>query len=264
MNTLPPVLISTDFDGTLILDYHDKQLAPRFFDYLQKLRRTRRVVWVINTGREWESLSELLNAMEFPLYPDWMVLQEREIYRVENRQLISLKHWNDHCDAKHRDLFTRATPVLDKLRRHIEQSGYAETIPDNGSPFGIFADSDANADRIAAETMSLLADFPEITLMCNTVYARLSHADFHKGSCLEAVANEERIAKQNIFAIGDHLNDLHMLNPRYAGHIACPANSAESVKQSVRQHGGYVANAEAADGVAEALEHFFGKLEILS
>jgi len=141
----------------------------------------------------------------------------------------------------------------------VQQSDYAEVISDTGSPFGIFAKSEAHANQIAGEAESLLSDFPEIMLVRNSVYARFAHIDFHKGSCLEAIAAEEGIARENCFAIGDHLNDLHMLNPRYAGHIACPANATESVKQAVRNHGGYVANGEAADGVVEALEHFFGK-----
>ncbi|MDR0532660.1 MAG: Cof-type HAD-IIB family hydrolase [Verrucomicrobiales bacterium] len=259
MNQPAPVLISTDFDGTLILDYNSPSLAPRFFAYLARLRQQRRVVWVINTGREWESLGEILASKSLPFFPDWMALLEREIYRIKDRELVALEHWNKRSDSQHDDLFKRAGSALDKLRHHVEQSDYAEVISDTGSPFGICAKTDAHADQIAEEAYSLLADFPEIMLVRNSVYARFAHINFHKGSCLEAIAKEENISKDNIFAIGDHLNDLQMLNPRYATHIACPANSTETVKQAVREHGGYVANGEAADGVVEALEHFFGK-----
>ncbi|MDR2462245.1 MAG: HAD hydrolase family protein [Verrucomicrobiales bacterium] len=254
----PPILISTDFDGTLILDYTTSSLAPRFFKCLQKLRRTRRVVWLLNTGREWSSLDEIFNTLAMPCHPDWLALLEREIYRFANRQPVPLSHWNRHCADTHRDLFARAAPALKQLRRHIAQSGIAEVIPDDASPYGIRANTPADADRIAAEAASLLADFPEMMLMRNSVYARFAHVDFHKGSCLATIAREEGVSLQNIFAVGDHLNDLHMLHPRYASHLACPANAEPQVKQAIRAHGGYVARAAAADGVAEALGHFFG------
>ena len=62
---------------------------------------------------------------------------------------------------------------------------------------------------------------------------------------------------QDVFAAGDHFNDLAMLDGTYAKKTACPANAIEPVKELVRRTQGYVAEQCWADGVAEALA-FYG------
>jgi hydroxymethylpyrimidine pyrophosphatase-like HAD family hydrolase len=58
-------------------------------------------------------------------------------------------------------------------------------------------------------------------------------------------------------AVGDHLNDLPMLDRRYAHHLACPANAVDAVKKQVASQGGHVCTAGIASGVVEAWDRFF-------
>ena len=62
--------------------------------------------------------------------------------------------------------------------------------------------------------------------------------------------------KPEIFAAGDHHNDVSMLDGRFAAMPACPANAIDNVKDAVRSAGGYVAEREYGAGVHEALLHF--------
>ena len=65
------------------------------------------------------------------------------------------------------------------------------------------------------------------------------------------------ISSEETFAAGDNLNDLPMLNLAFARFLACPSNSLEDVKETVKKQGGYVASQDSGLGVYEALRHFF-------
>ena len=62
--------------------------------------------------------------------------------------------------------------------------------------------------------------------------------------------------REEIFAAGDHFNDLPMLDGRHARWVACPGNAVEEVQTPVRAAQGYVASRECSEGVLEALHHF--------
>jgi hydroxymethylpyrimidine pyrophosphatase-like HAD family hydrolase len=47
-----------------------------------------------------------------------------------------------------------------------------------------------------------------------------------------------------------------MLDGRFAGLTACPANAVDEVKKTVADCGGYVAEQDCGAGVHEALLHF--------
>ncbi|MDQ2919828.1 MAG: HAD hydrolase family protein, partial [Verrucomicrobiota bacterium] len=90
----------------------------------------------------------------------------------------------------------------------------------------------------------------------NTIYLRFCHADYHKGAALAELGRLIDIPRENIFAAGDHHNDISMLDGRYAQFPACPANAIPEVKTAVRKAGGYVAEENCGAGVYEALKHF--------
>jgi hydroxymethylpyrimidine pyrophosphatase-like HAD family hydrolase len=64
------------------------------------------------------------------------------------------------------------------------------------------------------------------------------------------------IPAAEIFAAGDHYNDISMLDGRFARYPACPGNAIAEVKEAVRNAGGYVAAQDHGAGVHEALHHF--------
>jgi hydroxymethylpyrimidine pyrophosphatase-like HAD family hydrolase len=98
--------------------------------------------------------------------------------------------------------------------------------------------------------------FPEFSFQRNTVYMRFCHRDYHKGAALGGLCRSLSIAREEVFAAGDHFNDLSMLDGKYAAFPCCPSNAIPEVKSVVRGAGGYVASLPAADGIAEAWTHF--------
>ena len=47
-----------------------------------------------------------------------------------------------------------------------------------------------------------------------------------------------------------------MLDGQYAQWVACPGNATESVKETVRNAGGYIARRNCSEGIVEALLYF--------
>ncbi|HEX8489982.1 MAG TPA: HAD hydrolase family protein, partial [Chthoniobacterales bacterium] len=97
---------------------------------------------------------------------------------------------------------------------------------------------------------------PKFHYQRNMVYLRFCHADYHKGAALAELSRLLEIPREEIFAAGDHHNDISMLDGRYAQYPACPANAISAVKQAVTSAGGYVASKTYGAGVHEALLHF--------
>ena len=62
--------------------------------------------------------------------------------------------------------------------------------------------------------------------------------------------------RADVFAAGDHFNDIPMLDGLHASHACCPSNAIPEVREIVLRSNGHIASKRAADGVAEAW-HFF-------
>lgn len=257
LECMEPLLLSTDFDGTLLDHDLPGPMCPEFFDWLEKERERRHVIWAINTGRHWQSLEVEMETRGARFWPDWVILIEREIHRLNKGQPIALESWNRRCKETHADLFSRADTALAETRERLSSFQNLEIVQDVGSPLGLIAKDNAQANDVEVAIAPLLDSFPEMHVVRNDIYFRFAHVDFHKGSCLGMVLTEEKISVENCFAAGDNANDLPMLDRKYAGYLACPSNSLKEVKEKVRSQGGYVASQPAGKGITEALEHFF-------
>jgi HAD superfamily hydrolase (TIGR01484 family) len=251
--TPPPLLLSTDFDGTILDHDLPPPMAPEFFDWLEAERARRPVVWVINTGRDWDSLRVELERRQARCLPDWVVLIEREVHRVEAGALLPHHEWNNRCLDVHADLFTRADAMMESLRRELTRFDGLQIIRDVGSPLGLIAASEAQAEEVDRALHPLYQAFPDLHAVRNTVYFRFAHIDYHKGSCLALIQEETGIGPEHTIAAGDNLNDLPMLRRRCARHLICPSNALPEVCRQVRSEGGVVAGLPAGAGVAEAL-----------
>jgi hydroxymethylpyrimidine pyrophosphatase-like HAD family hydrolase len=258
----PPFLrmICTDFDGTLA-DAEGSPIAHGFFERLSAARRHGKVYWLINTGRTFESLREELIRRRAPIWPDWVVAVEREIWLVRNKRGIGWFEWNRKCEVLHNQLFDAVKPIWKLIEDYVARHTEAHLVEDAGSPVGIIAAREEEADEIAAFITPLLRNWPNLVAVRNSIYFRFSHRAYHKGSCLEAISGGLGVVPAEILAVGDHLNDLPMLEQRYAAHVACPANAVDEVKEKVRAEGGYVASALVAEGTIEAWDQVVGAPE---
>jgi HAD superfamily hydrolase (TIGR01484 family) len=251
-------LISTDFDGTIFAEFEDTPISRHLQEVIGRLQAGG-AKWVINTGRDLSSLLEALGRAHIPIRPDYLVLVEREIRIHDGIRYASVDDWNTECTRSHEELFARIRPDMPRLVDWITQRFKATVYEDAYSPFCLITESPADADAIQEHLDAYCREVPNLTVMRNDVYARFSHVAYHKGTALAEIARRLKIRPENIFAAGDHWNDLPMLSRAYAHHLAAPDNAIPAVKTLVREQQGYLSRLSHGDGVADALEFYLRK-----
>jgi hydroxymethylpyrimidine pyrophosphatase-like HAD family hydrolase len=266
----PILLISTDFDGTLIEHGNPAPFAPLLIEVLQSLRQ-RGVRWAINTGRTLPMLREALESFALPIRPDFALTSEREIFRPSaagDGAWEDFGDWNERCALVHRRFFAEAAPVLTEIVAFLENETRARPVYDTdargsaGVPelAGLVAPDEEEMDVIVRFIARLKTRLPELGYQRNTVYLRFCHAGYDKGVALSELGRLINVPPAARFAVGDHHNDIPMLNGVHAHHVACPANSVTAVKQVVADAGGFVAASGYSAGVIEALRFYCGSL----
>jgi len=253
--SLPIKLLSTDFDGTLFAEFENPPI-PHLLQELIGDLQARGAKWAINTGRDMSSLMEALARAGIGIEPDYLVLVEREIYSHNNSQYLAWEDWNAACTADHATVFARLEPDLPRIIDWINSRFHARIYQDPYSPFCLIAGNNGEADIIHAYLDDYARTVPNLTVVRNDVYARFSHAAYNKGTALAELTRRLGLQVSDVFAAGDHLNDLPMLQQQFARCLAAPSNAVEVVKQQVREHGGYVSDDSHGKGVAEAIRFY--------
>lgn len=257
--TLPIQLISTDFDGTLFAEFSN----PPVPDVLQSVighLQSQGAKWVINTGRDMNSLMETLGRAHLRIRPDYVIVVEREIHQRTGAgghfQFLGVDPWNERCTLHQNELFAQVRQDLPALVAWVNEKFRATVYEDAWSPFCLIAESNRDADAIQAYLDQYCSSVPNLTLVRNDVYARFSHAAYNKGTALAEVARLLGISPENTIAAGDHLNDLPMLKREFAHGLIAPANAIPVVKEQVEKEGGYISHDLCGEGVARGLEFY--------
>ena len=250
-------LLSTDFDGTIVSRVSEPVLDRQCMELIRELQNNGSL-WAINTGRSVDLLESGLNDFEFPIRPDFILTSERDVFRPgENGGAWeAFGDWNDRCAADHRELFSTSQSVLAEVIDFVTQKTQARVIYESEGPAGLIAASEDEMDRVTEFIEQARAKNPKFNYQRNTVYLRFCHADYHKGAALAELARLIDIPRENIFAAGDHHNDISMLDGRFAAMPSCPANAIDEVKAAVQSARGYVSQREFGSGVYEALRYF--------
>ncbi len=253
--SLPIKLISTDFDGTIFSEFENPAI-PRILQDLIAELQSQGAKWVINTGRDMSSLMEALGRAHIMVEPDFLVLVEREIHTHENSSYVSLEEWNCACRNSHSELFEKVQADVPGIVSWINARFHARIYEDPYSPFCLIAANNEEADTIHAYLEEYARRIPNLSVVRNDIYARFSHTAYNKGTALAELTRRLEISASEVLAAGDHLNDLPMLFTRFARYLAAPANAIPAVKEQVKREGGYLSQAGAGLGVAEAIKYY--------
>jgi HAD superfamily hydrolase (TIGR01484 family) len=249
-------LLSTDFDGTLVDHGGNPRVSPALFAALTALR-AEGVLWAINTGRVLWHIESGIREFNFPFPPDFVLTSEREVFRrTPEGNWEDFGDWNQRCAQDHDWLFSQASPLLADIHARFDRESWAHFEYDGERMVGIVTDTDAQMDKVCTFLERERLRVPSFNFMRNTVYLRFCHEAYSKGTALGELARLTGLTPSQIFAAGDHYNDLPMLDGQFAKWVACPGNSCEAVKRAVQQAGGYVARASCSHGIVEALQHF--------
>ena len=250
-------LLSTDFDGTLVSRAGEPVLDTQCMGLIRALQDAG-AIWAINTGRSVDLLESGLADFSFPIRPDFILTTERDVFRPGQNgdKWEPFGDWNERCARDHAELFSSAQSVLAEVIDFVVQKTKARLIYHSEGLEGLVAENDEEMERITEFIEQARAERPNLDYQRNTVYLRFCHADYHKGSALAELARLIEVPRENIFAAGDHHNDISMLDGQVAAMPSCPANAIGEVKSAVRAAGGYVAEKQHGAGVHEALMHF--------
>lgn len=246
-------LLSTDFDGTLIGHPSDGRCVPALAAALSDFHSAGGL-WAVNTGRSVEHAIEGLIQFAAPVQPDFLLTNEREVFRRSERgDWEDFGDWNATCRATHETLFHANSPVFDSIRAVLAESHDITVIEENGIPAGLITADETVMERVDAALSPISHEFVDFAWQRNTVYLRFCHKAYHKGAALGELGRLTGISAANTMAAGDHFNDLSMLCGTYAAHAACPANAINPVKEAVAAIGGYVSDRNFGDGIADAM-----------
>jgi hydroxymethylpyrimidine pyrophosphatase-like HAD family hydrolase len=249
-------LLSTDFDGTLIGHSSEGVCTGAFAEALNEHRHSRGL-WAVNTGRSLQHALEGLEKFGAPTAPDFLLTNEREVFRRTASGLWEAHGgWNTVCEETHEAFFEMHNGLFDEIHVSLTSRGDVRMIEESGRRVGLVTRDETAMEEVVVELVSMARGVPEFSFQRNTIYLRFCHAAYHKGSALAELCRLEGIAPHEVFAAGDHYNDLPMLDPAYAAHLACPSNAIQAVKDAVTAANGIVAAKPFADGVAEALVLF--------
>jgi len=217
--------------------------------------------WVINTGRDMSSLMETLGRAGIDIEPDYLVLVEREMHQHHESQYSPLDDWNSACVRSHAELFAAVTPQVPRLVEWINARFHARIYEDPYSPFCLIAGNNCDADQIHKYLEEFCAEFPNLTVVRNDVYARFSHQAYNKGTALSELTRRLGLTPASVFAAGDHWNDLPMLTKQHAHWLAAPSNSVPQIKEQVKAQGGFVSELPQGRGVLDAIKYYLAGCE---
>jgi HAD superfamily hydrolase (TIGR01484 family) len=250
-------LLSIDFDGTMVSRVSEPVLNRECMQLIRELQNEG-VVWAINTGRSVDLLEYGLTDFEFPIRPDFILTSERDVFRPGQNgdKWEPFGDWNARCARDHAQLFSSAQWILAEVVDFVAQKTKAQLLYHSEGLEGLRAENEEEMNRIVDFIEEARGDDTKFHYQRNTIFLRFCHADYHKGAVLAELARLIDVPRENIFAAGDHHNDISMLNGDVAAMPACPANAIDQVKDAVRNAGGYIAQREHGAGVHEALRFF--------
>jgi HAD superfamily hydrolase (TIGR01484 family) len=250
-------LLSIDFDGTLVSRSNGPVFDAQCMELIRKLQ-DRGATWAINTGRSVDLLETGLAEFALPIRPDFILTTERDVFRPGRNgdKWEPFGEWNERCARDHAELFSSADSVLAEFVDFATSQTRARLIYNLTGLEGLAAESEAEMERITDFIRQAQAGHPKLDYQRNGIYLRFCHADYHKGAALAELARLLEVSRENIFAAGDHHNDVSMLDGRFAAMPSCPANAIPEVQSAVLKAGGYIAQKDHGAGVHEALLHF--------
>ena len=246
-------LICLDLDGTA-LDFDEQHcwLADDLVEVLNALG-PREVQWCTNSGRNHQSQFGLVQACR-PLrnMPVALLAGERFIYWLQPHYAPH-EPFNTMMEERMADLYPRVQQALAPHRKRLDQTYQFNFETDDEMVPGWNLVDEAQVPALVADLEKVLGDVPDAQVLCNGTWVVITHATAGKGVVLEEVARHLLIPRQSVLAIGDHLNDLDMLDGRAAAHVGCPADADQEIIEAVKSAGGMVSDKPHTTGTAQIL-----------
>src|SRR5213594_2433990 len=122
-------LLSVDFDGTLVSRAGEPVLDGQCMGLIRELQEAG-AIWAINTGRSVDLLESGLTDFSFPIRPDFILTNERDVFRPgqDGDKWEPFGNWNERCARDHAELFSSAHSVLAEVVDFVNRNTKARLI----------------------------------------------------------------------------------------------------------------------------------------
>lgn len=257
-----PTIICLDFDGT-IMRYDDppEHFHPAVISALNHLT-AHGIEWIANSGRSVEGQLDIIrhcmDARGLEHGPIAVISNESYIHVRDGDAYIPWTEWNEQAatwaKAVNAELQTRKEALGGLIERHAPVAVYYR---EDGTVFQI-AGSDENRALFIRDLQEILDTVSGAELINNGEWVAVIHERLGKGHVLRAWMISHKTDPEIVLAVGDHGNDVSMLDGTVTRYVACPGSAFPAVCEVVRRAGGYVARAHGPHGTVEAFQHFFG------
>jgi hydroxymethylpyrimidine pyrophosphatase-like HAD family hydrolase len=257
-------LISLDFDGTIMVyDEPPGFFHPEVIDALNALE-ARGVAWCTNSGRDRADQERVLAACYargLRHRPVALLCSESVIFEQQGSAYHPAEPWNSNVHARlvtlQRQVQALLEPELEGM--HRRHRGFVTYLGEHFTAFFV-PDNDDAAARLHDELLERLAGVDECMLTRNGGWVAILTEGLGKGNTLAEYGRRRGLAADHILAVGDHFNDLNMLNGQAARHVGCPVNAIGAVKETVRQAGGHIATREGPLGTLDVMRRYVAGL----
>jgi hydroxymethylpyrimidine pyrophosphatase-like HAD family hydrolase len=254
-------LICLDFDGTIMVyDETPGFFHPAAIDMLNRLV-DRGISWCTNSGRDAEGqmkILELSRARGLRHMPAVLLCSESFIFEQRDGTYAPSEPWNSAAKKTlrrfHQVIQKTIRPNVDDWIARYRPEVY---IAEEYTTFNV-VDADDQPLRFHEEIATAIRGIPGAVVSRNGGWISIMPTELGKGNTLLAYLQLAGLQSGHALAIGDHLNDINMLNGSAARHVACPANAMAEVVEAVSSAGGYVAKAVGPEGTVEAVGFFLG------
>ena len=254
-------LLTTDFDGTSIGFAPQESCVDSLALALEKIKHDG-ILWSICTGRDFVYFLEGLEYFNPPVQPDYLITSERYLYRRDEKKgWLAFTEWNQHCDSLHEELFKKNGLFFEQIKNLIAQYQGKITFLENhqGVPDTLLTDHEELLDEVVLQLRSLSHYPVDFSFQRSRTHLRFCHEHYDKGKVLAKLSCALVLNPENVLAIGDHYNDLSMLDGQVAGMVACPSNAHDEVKTLVQKANGYISNYSAGEGTADGIQFYHQK-----
>lgn len=252
--------VCLDFDGTIMRYDPTEHFHPLIIRALNELAR-HDIDWIAHSGRtfegQWAIIQHSMQDHGLAHMPIAICHNECYIQLRNGHGFRELAEWNDpardHLHALQHQLrgpFRLA--MEDLINRHAPDGVYYR------EDATVFHVSGHDEERVpfVRDLNDVLSHLPEAAVVQNGEWLAVIDRRLGKGNVLRALTGHLGIARENVLAVGDHGNDLSMLNGDVTPHVACPGDAYPPVQEAVRAAGGYVANKPGPEGTYEAFHYY--------
>ncbi len=254
-------LIATDFDQTLFLP--EMPFPRETIESIEALHQLD-VKFAIVSGRSSYEMELLLKSKDINWanpFPDFLICNEKFILDPYGNELSEkTEEWNQKVKSKvfkFDNIIYLALEIIEELKaKGIEIERYSAS-----SEEGI--NIDFPSPKLAEQARELIIEITRgrlknLTLSGNLYTVSVVPEWPNKADTLKFLANEMLgISDEQVLAIGDHLNDIPMLNGSYGFVCATVDNAHPQVKSAVRKAGGIIAEKIGPAGVGEILKEIY-------